>query len=68
MPTKVGIQNLLKILDSPVSSTGQAQSRASLARNDETVIVTQSQSGGYNTPQLALGFIPVIPVRMVYTK
>jgi hypothetical protein len=25
-------------------------------------IVTQSQSGGYNTPQLALGFIPVITI------
>ena len=28
--------SLLIILDSPVSSTGQAQSRASLARNDKT--------------------------------
>jgi len=35
MPAKAGIQNLLKILDSPVSSTGQALRRASLARNDK---------------------------------
>ena len=33
MPAKVGIQNLLKILDSPVSSTGQAHRRASLEYN-----------------------------------
>ena len=33
---------MLKILDSPVSGTGQAQSRASLARNDKKVITTQS--------------------------
>jgi hypothetical protein len=45
MPTKVGIQNLLKILDSPVSSTGQAHRRTSLARNDETVIATQPLCG-----------------------
>jgi hypothetical protein len=31
MPVKTGIQNMLKILDFPVSSTRQAQSRASLA-------------------------------------
>ena len=43
MPVKTGIQNMLKILDSPVSSTGQAQSRASLALNDKKVITTQSQ-------------------------
>jgi len=35
IPAKAGIQKLLKLLDSPVSSTGQAQSRASLARNDK---------------------------------
>jgi hypothetical protein len=35
--TPAGIQNLLKILDSPVSSTGQAHRRASLARNDTKV-------------------------------
>ena len=42
IPAQAGIQNLLIILDSPVSSTGQAQSRASLARNDKNAIVTQS--------------------------
>ncbi|HOE79934.1 MAG TPA: hypothetical protein PLX58_05595 [Smithellaceae bacterium] len=42
MPVKTGIQNMLIILDSPVSSTGRAQSRASLARNDKKVITTQS--------------------------
>ena len=42
IPAKAGIQKLLKLLDSPVSSTGQAQSRASLARNDKKVIMTQS--------------------------
>jgi len=41
MPVKAGIQKQLKILDSPVSSTGQAQSRASLARNDK--------NGNYDT-------------------
>ena len=46
MPVKTGIQNMLIILDSPVSSTGQAQSRASLARNDKKVITTQSPGGG----------------------
>jgi hypothetical protein len=47
---KTGIQKLLKLLDSPVSSTGQAQSRTSLeynpahaGRNDKKVIATQSQ-------------------------
>ena len=43
MPVKTGIQNLLKLLDSPVSSTGQAHCRASLARNDKKVITTQSR-------------------------
>jgi hypothetical protein len=33
MPAKAGIQNLLKILDSPVSSTGQALRLASLEDN-----------------------------------
>jgi hypothetical protein len=42
IPAQAGIQNLLIILDSPVSSTGQAHRRASLARNDKKVIVTQS--------------------------
>jgi hypothetical protein len=37
---------MLKILDSPVSGTGQAQSRASLALNDKKVIATQSPGGG----------------------
>jgi hypothetical protein len=46
IPAKAGIQNMLKILDSPVSGTGQAQSRASLARNDKKVIATQSPGGG----------------------
>jgi|GEM_PF-2195198 len=45
IPAKAGIQNMLKILDSPVSSTGQAQSRALLARNDQKVITTQSPKG-----------------------
>ncbi len=45
MPVKTGIQNMLIILDSPVSSTGQAQSRASLALNDKKVIVTQPPGG-----------------------
>jgi hypothetical protein len=31
MPVKAGIRNMLKIPDSPVSSTRQAQSRTSLA-------------------------------------
>jgi hypothetical protein len=46
MPVKTGIQNLLILLDSPVSSTGQAPRRASLARNDKKVIVTQSHAPG----------------------
>jgi hypothetical protein len=46
MPANAGIQNSLKILDSPVSSTGQAQSRASLARNDKNVIVAQPPDPG----------------------
>jgi hypothetical protein len=29
MPMKIGIQNMLKMLDSPVPSTSQAQRRAS---------------------------------------
>jgi len=45
IPAKAGIQNMLKMLDSPVSGTGQAQSRASLARNDKKVIATQSPAG-----------------------
>ena len=44
MPVKTGIQKLLKLLDSPVSSTEQAPRRASLARNDKKVIATQSPS------------------------
>ena len=44
------IQKLLIILDSPVSGTGQAQSRASLARNDKKVIATQSPSPGQALP------------------
>ena len=35
IPAQAGIQNVMKILDSPVSSTGQAHRRASLARNDK---------------------------------
>ncbi|NLN39295.1 MAG: hypothetical protein GX155_06840 [Smithella sp.] len=46
MPVKTGIQNVLKILDFSVSSTRQAQSRASLALNDKKVIATQSPGGG----------------------
>jgi hypothetical protein len=42
MPVKTGIQNMLKMLDFPASSTGQAQNRASLALNDKKVIATQS--------------------------
>jgi hypothetical protein len=45
MPVKTSIQNMLKILDSPVSSTGQAQSCASLARKDEKVITIQPPGG-----------------------
>jgi len=45
IPVKAGIQKLLKLLDSPVSSTGQALRRASLARNDKMVIATQSLRG-----------------------
>ena len=48
--TQAGIQKLLIILDSPVSGTGQAQSRASLARNDKKVIATQSPSPGQALP------------------
>jgi hypothetical protein len=33
IPAQAGIQHLLKILDSPVSSTGQALRRASLEYN-----------------------------------
>jgi uncharacterized protein (DUF1778 family) len=44
--TQAGIQNLLKILDYPVSSTGQALRRALLARNDKKVIMKQSYSPG----------------------
>jgi len=40
MPVKTGIQNVLKILDFSVSSTRQAQSRASLALNYKKVITT----------------------------
>jgi hypothetical protein len=46
MPLKTGIQNILKILDPPVSSTRQAQSRTSLAWNDKKVITTQSPGEG----------------------
>jgi hypothetical protein len=46
MPVKTGIQNMLKILDSPVPSTRQAQSRASLALNDKKVITTQFLKAG----------------------
>jgi hypothetical protein len=42
MPVKTGIQKLLNILDSAVSSTGQAHRRAPLAWNDKKVITTQS--------------------------
>jgi hypothetical protein len=53
IPAQAGIQNLLKILDSPVSSTGQAQSRASLVRNDkkenyDTVSLKRGTLGGEN--------------------
>ena len=41
MPVKTGIQDIMKILDSSVSSTGQAQSRSSLALKDKKVIKTQ---------------------------
>ena len=50
IPAQAGIQNLLIILDSPVSSTGQAQSRALLARNDKKVIATQSRIPGGADP------------------
>ncbi len=50
MPVKTGIQNLLKILDSPVSSTGQALRRAALARNDK--------NGDYDTVSMGR-WIPV---------
>jgi hypothetical protein len=50
--TKAGIQNLLKMLDSPVSSTGQAQRRALLEfirrmldGMTKMVIATQSLRG-----------------------
>jgi hypothetical protein len=46
MPVKTGIQKMLNILDSPVSSTGQAHRRAPLARNDKKVITTQSHAPG----------------------
>jgi hypothetical protein len=46
MPVKTDIQKMLKILDSPVSSTRQAQSRVSLARNYKKVITTQSPGEG----------------------
>jgi hypothetical protein len=44
--SKAGIQKMLIFLDSPVSSTGQALRRASLARNDKIVIATQSGMPG----------------------
>ena len=44
IPAKAGIQNLLIILDSPVSGTGQAHRRASLARNDKKAVVCATQS------------------------
>jgi hypothetical protein len=46
MPVQTGIQNMLKILDFPVSSTGQAQSRAWFALNYKKVITTQSPAAG----------------------
>jgi hypothetical protein len=55
MPVKTGIQNMLKILDFPVSSTGQAQSRASLALNDKKVITTQFPA--WDTKRRALRLI-----------
>ena len=48
MPVKTGIQKLLKLLDSPVSSTVQAYRRAALARNDKILITTQSLRGNDN--------------------
>jgi hypothetical protein len=47
IPAKAGIQYWLIILDSPVSRTGQALRRATLARNDEKAIATQSTDPGY---------------------
>jgi hypothetical protein len=47
MPVNNRHPDILKILDSPVSSTGQAQSRASLARNDKTVFAFQFISLAY---------------------
>jgi len=53
IPAKAGIKTLsprrqstshMQILDSPVSSTGQAQGRASLVRNDKKEITTKSPS------------------------
>ena len=51
MPVKTGIQTSSrrrtgtssKLLDSPVSSTGQALRRAPLARNDKRVMTTKSR-------------------------
>ncbi len=52
---EAGIQKLLIMLDSPVSGTGQAHRRASLARNDKKVIATHSRRRG--TKPFFTGFL-----------